>query len=278
MAIQYPATIINASTITATTRTALVDFIKVNAVLAGWSIASGSSGDWILNSAISNSNQMALRIYDPGSGSTARLSPRKVDGTQIAPTDIFLLPGVSWRIIAYPSQLAVFVPGTPVSRQVGFVSALYNLPDVLGAPTPVIIAHGNAQGDTDATLRHSYRTAFGFTATSQTGIHYSNYNGTFYGGSPSAVTGCHTIETGTNQRKFRDGSFLVTEPLAGWGATGFADTPTIGGQIWGGFVTSENITLDTTITFDGRTFWGFGNTAVSAIPTQQLGSLMLAVT
>lgn len=64
------------------TRTELADNLKAALVAAGFSVASGSSGDWKLDSQITvNGLQFRARVYDPGSGPYASVICSLVDDT-----------------------------------------------------------------------------------------------------------------------------------------------------------------------------------------------------
>lgn len=289
MPIQYPVggSIVNNFSATATTRTALVDFIKNGAVSAGFDVVSGASGDWLLRSALFNGNQMNVRIYDPGSGNTARVSPRRADNTQIG-GDFFLLPGVNWRIIAYNMQIFVFVPGILTARGFACVSALYTESSILGSPVS-IIGQGNGANDTDASVRVCFRSAFSATSSNAAQPQYCNYDGTFYySGTSSNSLGDlelltakgrgHSTISSEGGLQWKDASYNVLEPLVAWGTGNVTtDVADIGGQLWGGFITTEQRTLDSTLSYNGRTFWtvGVGSIGVASDPH---GSLMLAVT
>jgi hypothetical protein len=74
MAIQYAGGTNVNTTYAAGTRTQLVDNLKAELVNAGWSVASGSSGDWKLDSATTPAgHNCRVRLWDPGSGNCAQV-------------------------------------------------------------------------------------------------------------------------------------------------------------------------------------------------------------
>jgi len=282
MPIQIPGgTIRNTLTAAATTKTLLCDFIKDEVVAAGWTVASGSSGAWVLDSAIVNANQIRITVDNLGTN-CARVLCRKVNDTQAQTNFMFVLPGVAWRIIAYNQQFFLFVPGTEVARGQILVSALYVPSDILGSPTPVAIGLSNAISDTDATNR------FGFRSTphgNMSGTVYCNYNGNFWNAINSGAIGWpqisvprgegQTTVVNTGCLTYKDGSKLVTEPLVGYGNLDQTHIAEVAGQLWGMFVTSELRTLDSTVTFNGRTYMTVGNWAGGS--ARASGSLMALV-
>lgn len=287
MPIQIPSgTIRDTLTAAATTKTLLCDFIKDEVVAAGWTVASGASGAWVLDSAIFNANQIRITVDNLGTN-CARVQCKKVNDTQAQTNFMFVLPGVAWRQISYNQQFFLFVPGTEVARGNVMVSALYTPSDILGSPTPNAIAISNAISDTDATNRFSFRSIPHAGSGGMSGTVYCNYNGTFWNAINSVGIGWPQISIprgdGNNAvaqlgcQTYKDGSKLVTEPLVGFGNTGQGDVAEVAGQLWGMFITSEVRALDTTITFNGRTYRTVGVYSAASNPSRGIGSLMALV-
>jgi hypothetical protein len=115
MAIQYAGgTNIN-TTFAAGTRTQLVDNLKAELVNAGWSVASGSSGDWKLDSATTPAgHNCRVRLLDPGSGNCAQVRIMNQGETLTPGQSVWLLPGSgkTYRVLANKYQFHTFVPAS----------------------------------------------------------------------------------------------------------------------------------------------------------------------
>ncbi len=117
MAIVYSGGPIINATFTATTRLSIVDNLKNQLVNANWT-ATGSSGDWVVTSALSpQSLQACVRLQDPGSGNCAQVTVRNAGGTLIGSTaKIFVYPsGNDYRVIANPYQFFLQEDNAPTS-------------------------------------------------------------------------------------------------------------------------------------------------------------------
>ncbi len=130
-------------------RTALADNIKAEMVLAGWTVASGSSGDWTLDSATTpNGLACRARVFDPGSGSCARIQCSRIDGTLTLSTKpIFLLPdaGETWHIYANPYAVCMqVIPWPNVTRKWCFFGTGFT-PDFFHDGSPAECLHSIIQ-------------------------------------------------------------------------------------------------------------------------------------
>ena len=111
----------------APTRREIVDGIVLAMNNAGWTTISGAgTGDVMLESATTPASQsllMRARVYDPGSGSCARVKLRNAAGTRVQTGDFFLLSAASrsWRVIANQYQVFVIAQGlTSANTFLGF--------------------------------------------------------------------------------------------------------------------------------------------------------------
>src|SRR5262245_28096465 len=135
MAIQYAGgTIVNSVlTQSAGTRAELAQWIRDQLVLAGWT-STGTATDYQITCVTSTGGNLNGRVvmYDPGSGSCARLKFSNVAATKVQTGDLFLLPATSkqWRIIANKYQFFVFAPGTSAAREFACGGVLF-LPSFL---------------------------------------------------------------------------------------------------------------------------------------------------
>src|SRR5689334_22793295 len=102
MSIAYSSGPIVNSTFTATSKTSMVDDIKNNLVSAGWSVISGSSGSWVLESVATAVVGLKLRVViDDTPTNCARIRWRNSAGSVTSTAIAFLLPdSATWRIIA----------------------------------------------------------------------------------------------------------------------------------------------------------------------------------
>src|SRR5687767_2596831 len=125
-------------------RTALADNIKGALVNAGWSVASGASGDWKLDSGVTdNGLQLRVRVYDPGSGSAAILYCSKVDDS-LPLNSVYMLADFNaaqtWEFYANPYFALAQVIPWPAATSKLFVFGTGWTPDFFhdGSPNECI--------------------------------------------------------------------------------------------------------------------------------------------
>lgn len=153
---QYSGAFYHNTFTTAATRVALVDAIKAEVEAAGWSVVSGSSGSWKLESqATAEGLQCRVQIADPGSGSTARIHCTNVSETvTLSGAQICLLPDAAqtWHIFANPYFACLLVlPWPNVTRKAGMFGTGFT-PEFFHAGSALdcvasIFQHGNSQND-----------------------------------------------------------------------------------------------------------------------------------
>jgi len=243
------------------TRLSIVDGLKAALVDAGWSVASGSSGDWRLNSGITPSgHQIRIRLYDPGgTNQCARARLMNVSETIAPGQDVFLraVSGRVYRWFANPYQFVVIAPGT-VAAGSYLAGGIPWLPSFL-SPANVGWLGCSAQSDNDTWDRHSFRASN--TAPYHGHVAMAAIYGTTGWGSNSAGFGeiamaGWRVSDGTSMlRQWMDGSVPVFEPLIGWGPTGIGDTGRLVGQLWDAIVVEGNWAMDSIISFDGKQWW-----------------------
>jgi hypothetical protein len=243
------------------TRLSIVDGLKAALVDAGWSVASGSSGDWKLNSGITPSgHQIRIRLYDPGgTNQSARARLMNVSETIAPAQDVFLraVSGRVYRWFANPYQFFVIAPGTvaPGSYLAGGIPWL---PSFL-SPANVGWLGCSAMSDTDTSDRHSFR------ASNIAPYHESVAVAAIYGASGwgaaslgnvgIAMAGWRVSGTSSMLRQWIDGSVAILDPLIGWGPTGAGDTARLIGQLWDAIVVEGDWPMDAIINFDGKQWW-----------------------
>jgi len=240
-----------------------VDGLKAALESAGWSVASGSSGDWKLNSGITPSgHQIRIWLYDPGgTNQCARARLMNVSET-IAPAQAVFLRAVSGRVyrwFANPYQFFVIAPGT-VAAGSYLAAGIPWMPSFL-SPAHVGWLACSAQSDTSTNDAHSFR------ASNIAPYHDSVAVAAIYGssgwGSTSFGSGAITLAgwrlSGNNNtsmlRRWMDGSVPILDPLIGWGPTSIDDTARLIGQLWDAIIVEGNWPMDSVITFDGKQWW-----------------------
>jgi hypothetical protein len=304
MSIQYAGgSIINATMASpAGTRAELAQWVRDQLILAGWTSA-GTATDYQLTSATTIGGNLAcrVRVYDPGSGSCARLKFSNSIGTRTQAGDMFLLPGAgkTWRIIANRYQFFVMT-STNTAREFACGGVPF-LPIFLqGIVTEAIWGVSNASADTDTTTRPSFRGALhcGYNpntaSANQVGIcngtiaEFNNTNpGAVYPGSTiqvsDATPGSAIVTVALMGRRWHDDSLQMVEPLIAWGLTNLSsDEPKFRGQLWDAVVLSDAFTADTSLAIDGRTYFcitgGNVGTQISGSLWTMPGTLAVAVT
>ncbi len=283
----YSGTTIVDDTVDGSTRLTIATDIKDALVAAGWTIASSSTGDWKLDSetAPTSGTVMRVRVFDPGSGSCAKIRISNVGETTMPSNDVFLLPGTgkTFRIIANAYQAMVVVPGSvSTPRNFAFFSMPYVPTDLVGSITELGISMGNGYSDSDTTLRGSWRT---FNLTSGTGNAFLNGNAwSCFGDSNGGgnikfhclCENASQVNTAGGIARWHDDSYVINEPLVSWGSTSYTSgvEGKIRGILWDALVTSAPLTADEEFTYDGHDWFVVtdNNTGVSR------GTLCIAIT
>jgi hypothetical protein len=288
MAVQYAGgTNVNTTfTNTTGTRREIVDGLVAALTTAGWStVSGGGTGDVKMKCvATPQSNQAIVRIYDPGSGNCARFSLYNTIQSLSQSGDCYLNPGAGkvWRVIANQYQFFIFVSGSTAAREFGMFSCLYIPPFLTAAVQTAAFTNCNSRNDSDggfqfstgpngAFCRSTLGPSWSSTNYQMNGSYmvnntiWSNNNmadgNTYAGGAVQAFVpqgiGNLLGSQFSNQSIYRyhDGSLHISDPLTGWGTTGYLEEPTIKGQLWDVAIIHESFQMDQTFSFDGRNFW-----------------------
>lgn len=155
-------------TCTTGTRREVVDGLVAGLGAAGWTTVSGAgTGDVLMSSAATaDGNSIRMRIWDPGSASTARVTMKNAAGT-ITGQEYFLLTGAGavYRVIACKYNFFIFTAAS-AAREVLFGGTL-SIPSFLSGVVTGDLGwiQGNATSDTDVsasreTFRHALVIAF----------------------------------------------------------------------------------------------------------------------
>lgn len=269
MSIQYAGgTIVNATlTQSSGTRAELAQWIRDQLGVAGWA-SSGSATDYQLTSATTpQSLQGRVRVYDPGSGSCARLRWSNTAGTKVQVGDLFLLPAASksWRIVANKYQFFVTTPGSPAAREFACGGIPYLPPFLNGVITECIWAHGNAISDTGTAVMSSFRTALHTRTPSSAPNQFGLVNGNILENNGNVNFGItngyanmrflapvsgFTDDAAGSTYRWHDLSQIISDPLISWGGTNATDEGLIRGQIWDAALLSDAWAGDTTLQVD----------------------------
>jgi hypothetical protein len=291
MAIQYSGSTIINTTFTGDTRANIASNVITQLLAAGWVNVSGSGNDQVLKCATTASGltglQIAVRVYDPGSGNCARVALRNVSGTRIG-YDLYLLPAASktFRIIANKYQFLCFTPGASAAREFVVAGQLYVPSWLTGTSINAGFAHNNAQNDTDTTAYQCFRNALNCQkngACNQTTLVSDtllNQNGfTAISTQRLAVLASSALaDSSTAGYRWADNTLAVNDALVSSGLASTSDEAKIQGQMWDACVIGDSFTVDTTISLDGHTWWAITGSNGGTGGSQGRGTLFVAVT
>jgi len=295
MSIQYAGgTIINTTFTQSTgTRAEIVSNLITQLLAAGWTLVSGSGTDQVLKCAATATGvtglQIAVRVYDPGSGNCARVALRNVSGTRIG-QDLYLFPAASktWRIIANKYQFFIFTPGSSAPREFAAAGQLCVPSWLTSVTVNAGWANGNAISDTDTTAKTSFRTNLAPLQTVQ-GRTTALASDTLLdiGSSNSSLPTPELLipqagfinagQQNTNGYRWADNTLLVGDALLAMGIASITDEAKVYGQLWDAALVNDSFAADSNISLDGHTWWGItvGNTGTSQYAH---GTLFIAVT
>lgn len=302
MSIQYAGGTNRSSSIAADDRPTLAAALIAELVAAGWSVDVNTSATdkTLLSATTPQSLNIRVRVYDPGSGSCARLKMSNAAGTRTQAGDVFLLVGAgkTYRVIANKYQFFCFTPGSTACREFAAGGTPY-LPSFLsGVITECGWLLGNALSDGDtaavtATTQGVLRAGLSFTgAGTQNGNMYLLCNGSAveynvqYVSTVSMapcpglqVQGGPVASSSGHLRSYRwhDDSLFVYEPLVGWGLTNVSESK-LRGQLWDGMIVSDSFAADFTLSsFDGHNWWAITSSNPGTDGVQPRGTLFLVV-
>lgn len=313
MSIQYPGgTIVNDTFVTTTgTRREIVDGIVAKLTTAGWStISGGGTGHVVMQSASTpDSRQIQVDLNDPGSGNCAQIKMRNVAGTKVSQA-YYLLPAASktFRVIANRYQFFVFTPGASAAREFVAMGVPY-IPTFLQSGGSAITGDngwidGNGTTDSSTTLITSFRTRLS-SATAASNSSYAMFStlinnnllnvAVSFGGAIGLHIGMLTLissgpadfsyQGGTGYGstygyRWFDNSLQILDALIASGLTSYSeDEAKIWGQMWGAIVVTEPFAGDSTVSFDGHTFFAItnNNSGGNVDSGQMRGTLFIAV-
>ena len=303
MAIQYSGSVTNTTFTTTTgTRREIVDGLAGALVTAGWSYVSGSgTGDVVLQIADSGLglSRTRLRILDPGSGSCAQLKLHNSTSTLTQTGSVFLLPGAGkvYKVNANPYQFFCTVAGSSNAREYAAGGQPW-VPSFLAGSgiTACGWLMGNAQTDTDTTVRPSFRTQF---TTVASGAIYPNMaaytNANFWEGNntnfgvnwaPGVIQMAavnpfqwnNNNATTLQMSRWQDSSVFVSEPLIGWclTTTPGSSEAFVHGQLWDAVIMSGPFAVDQTATFDSHNWINLMTSNTGSNANLGRGSLFIA--
>ncbi len=264
--------IINA-VFTATTKVDIVDNLKNELVNATWTVVSGSSGDWTLQSATTpQSLGCRIRIYDPSGGNVcARITVMNQSGGITGTAQLFLYPsGNDWRIIANPYQFFIQEDNSPTStnrRDFACVGSPW-VPSFPGI-TECVWSSSRSWNDTTNADMASFRQKLTANADglSNTGNYVTILNGsmayaqaTFLADAPGILTfriGTASyleptaIDVGSCQFWY-DNTKLMDTPYICFGSSGSSDPATINGVVWDAVIVEGAYSYGSTFNFDSK--------------------------
>lgn len=296
MSIAYSSGPIINATFTASGVTDITDNLKNQLVNANWSVVSGSSGDWIVQSATTpQSLSFRARIYDPGGGANcARINLRNTAGGITATTDSFLLPDAStWRIIANPYQFFIMKDSSPSASKRDFCAAGTGyIPSFLTVTECFWMSSASLSDISSASLR-SFRIALtNDGANSNTGGYFTCINGNAFNAGTfesdigtlrfriggGARFGTADILAGASQTFF-DGTFFMDTPYLCWGISGSNVVATANCILYDAVLVEQHYAYGTTKTFDSHDWMAITNNNIGAAGNGLLqGTLFVRIT
>lgn len=302
MGIQYSGSTYSSTFTTTTgTRREIVDNMAAKLVAAGWSYQSGSgTGDVKMITATipTSSNKTVVRISDPGSGNCAKFQLYNSAGTVNQAGGCFLLPAANkvFQFIGNAYQFCVFVKGSLDAREFIMGGAPF-IPTWNSGISEAGWIQGSAVSDTDTAARGSFRKyPMVYDNSFNPGNQCAYINTTLMEGNNSNFSVAYapgviqlasytqymyqSNNAGANMNRWYDGSMMVSEPLIGWcnSTTPGTTDAVVVGQLWDAAWVSLPQQIDTTMSYDGHTWWNIMANNVGTHQTYSKGSLYLAIT
>jgi len=294
MSLQYSGgTLVNTTfTQSGATRGEIVSNLISALLSAGWTNLSGTGTDQVLQCAATmigvTGLRIAVRIYDPGSGSCARVALRNISGSRIG-QDLYLFPalGKVWRIIANQYQFFIMTPGSSATREFVYAGQLI-VPTWLSATaTNCGLAQGNAISDTDVAARASYRNSLNSAnlpvgssfarethLVSDVLLDMSNLTYTGTGVlAGSCIQSANCGRTFGNAYRWADNTLVDNDPLVAFGLSSASDEAKFQGQMSDAVVVDDAFTADMNISLDGHTWWGITNNNNGVAGTTDYGNI-----
>jgi hypothetical protein len=284
-AVQYSGGAFEATFVTTTgTRAEMANGIIAALLAHGWTYVSGAGADQTLISAATPAGlRVRARIYDPGSGNCARIVLSNADGVKAMTTFFPLLPtaGETVRVMGNQYQFFVFAGAGATSARKYAMGGVPWTPSFLSL-TECVWGISNGANDTDANNKSTFRLGPGVAGYNGTQIGYQwlDVNGaTFEGNSgniwqPGQLTLVSTepvayvlgSTTGTGYL-WQDNSMLVSDVYLAMNPANTALSAQIVGMLWDTVLISDNLTLDATMTWDGRNWRCYSQPQTASIAT-----------
>ncbi len=300
-AIQYAGgTNVNAQcTASAGTKQELSDCIEDALNTAGWTTISGHHTSTVLvESLITPTAGLQMRMQMTQGTNCVVLKGRNVGNTRAQSVGMFLLPSIGkvFRVIADKYQAFISTDGTPVARSVAAFGVPY-VPTFAGV-TEAIWANGNGFNDTDTFLASTWKLCLSLisgnsncgNANNAASNAWVTLNGTQWENSGAASVVDQpgflgiVAPSSTSSRqglpsfsRWIDGSYMISEPLIGWGATAYTGEGQLVGQLWDGGLITASIASETALTIDSHNWLSWTNSNSGVVNNNVRGTLILVV-
>ncbi len=270
MSIVFSSGPISNSTFTATGIVDIVDNLKDSLVNANWTVVSGATGDWILQSASTTQTlNFRVRVYNPGGGATcARINVRTTSGSLTGTSDMFLLPDAStWRIVAQPHSFYIMKDASPSASKRDFACAgTLFIPDWFSTPSEAVFTSGACLSDASSAAVRSFRIALTNDGiNSNTGAYTTFYDGsafnsgTFESGNWTLRFRCGgsciqntTDFTSSSASTFADGTIFTETPYICFGIGGQSDVASANGVLFDAAIVEGAYNYGDSKTFLGK--------------------------
>jgi hypothetical protein len=276
---------------------------------AGWTTISGhATTNLLMQSGLSPSGlQMRLRIKDNGGNCSALSIENKTStiaqGNTSTNQGLFLLPGTlkNFRVIANKYQAFIFSTSFTSSREFVYVGVPALPSELVGLITDCIIGAGDAQTDSDAIYRATFRTALDFDGNNTVNLmpnqafilngsfaEVSNntwfLNGVTAAGNNNGTATLRLISTsgrGSNNQsgyRWHDGASFINDAIISFGMSSNNDEGLARGYIWDACVVSDFFAADNTVTgMDSHNWWIVTQNNMGGSNGDNRGSLFLVV-
>jgi hypothetical protein len=295
MAIRYVDTNRQHATFTPSSKQNFIDTIETYLLAAGWTTISGHGTTNLLmqSAATPEGLQGRLRIKD-NAGNCIVLSIENTAGTLVGGNSttagIQLNPGsgLTYRIIANKYQAFIFTGQPTPARQFAAFGVLALPAFLAGVITTGMWICGNANNDTDTTIRNGFRTRLvchspnvavgaNFQVMCNANI-WESANGNLTGstGVLSILAQCFISEV-VRDYSWHDDSANITDVLLCWGLTGNTALGKIRGQMWDAMLASESYTGDLTTTADSHNWIAITDGNAGVVNNLYRGTIFLAI-
>jgi hypothetical protein len=292
MATQFSGGTYVNQTFTGDTIANIISNLQSNLTSAGWSVISGGGTTNVLMESATQTNvtnPVRVRLKTTGAN-CAGVTIENHAGTLAgvigtgAMQGGMLLPAVSktFRVIATRYHFLALAPGSTAARDFVMAGMPYVDPALAGV-ADIGYMMSNCQSDSSTTGYASFRSSASMNGApgSYTLLYNASLWSNYSTGNGSVETLITTIGPGassTAARHYRwaNDDLLTSDVLLSWGLTSYTDEGKIRGQALDMIYISDAIAMDTTMTYNGHTWYNLTNNGTQSA-SQPRGGIWVAV-